>query len=35
LNGRVSEVVEPTFIHGIEDDARDVVDHLARFLARG
>jgi putative flavoprotein involved in K+ transport len=22
-----------TFIHGIEDDARDVVDHLARYLA--
>jgi putative flavoprotein involved in K+ transport len=24
-----------TFIHGIEDDARDVVDHLARRLAGG
>jgi putative flavoprotein involved in K+ transport len=23
-----------TFIHGIEDDARDVVDHLAGYLAR-
>jgi putative flavoprotein involved in K+ transport len=22
-----------TFIHGIEDDARDVVDHLAGYLA--
>ena len=22
-----------TFIHGIEDDAREVVDHLARYLA--
>ena len=22
-----------TFIHGIEDDARDVVDHLVRHLA--
>jgi len=22
-----------TFIHGIEDDARDVIDHLARYLA--
>jgi putative flavoprotein involved in K+ transport len=22
-----------TFIHGIEDDARDVIEHLARFLA--
>jgi putative flavoprotein involved in K+ transport len=21
-----------TFIHGIEDDAREVVDHLARYL---
>jgi putative flavoprotein involved in K+ transport len=24
-----------TFIHGIEDDAREVVDHLAGYLARG
>jgi putative flavoprotein involved in K+ transport len=24
-----------TFIHGAEDDARDVVDHLARYLAGG
>jgi putative flavoprotein involved in K+ transport len=24
-----------TFIHGAEDDARDVVDHLARYLAAG
>jgi putative flavoprotein involved in K+ transport len=24
-----------TFIHGIEDDARDVIDHLARYLAGG
>jgi putative flavoprotein involved in K+ transport len=24
-----------TFIHGIEDDAREVVDHLARYLAVG
>jgi putative flavoprotein involved in K+ transport len=24
-----------TFIHGAEDDARDVVDHLAGFLASG
>jgi putative flavoprotein involved in K+ transport len=24
-----------TFIHGIGDDARDVVDHLAKFLAAG
>lgn len=24
-----------TFIHGIEHDARDVVDHLAAYLARG
>jgi putative flavoprotein involved in K+ transport len=23
-----------TFIHGIEDDAREVIDHLAAFLAR-
>jgi putative flavoprotein involved in K+ transport len=23
-----------TFIHGIEDDAREVIDHLARYLAR-
>jgi hypothetical protein len=23
-----------TFIHGIEDDARDVIDHLAQFLAK-
>jgi len=22
-----------TFIHGIEDDARDVIDHLAQYLA--
>jgi len=22
-----------TFIHGIEDDAREVIDHLAGFLA--
>ena len=22
-----------TFIHGIEDDAREVIDHLARYLA--
>jgi putative flavoprotein involved in K+ transport len=22
-----------TFIYGIEDDARDVVDHLGRYLA--
>jgi putative flavoprotein involved in K+ transport len=22
-----------TFIHGIEDDARDVIDHLAKYLA--
>ena len=22
-----------TFIHGIEDDARDVIDHLAGYLA--
>jgi len=22
-----------TFIHGIEDDAREVVDHLARHLS--
>ena len=22
-----------TFIHGIEDDARDVIDHLGAFLA--
>jgi putative flavoprotein involved in K+ transport len=22
-----------TFIHGIEDDAREVVDHLVRYLA--
>jgi len=24
-----------TFIHGIEDDARDVIDHLAAFVAAG
>jgi putative flavoprotein involved in K+ transport len=24
-----------SFIHGIEDDARDVIDHLAGYLARG
>jgi putative flavoprotein involved in K+ transport len=24
-----------TFIHGIEDDAREVIEHLARSLARG
>jgi putative flavoprotein involved in K+ transport len=24
-----------TFIHGAEDDARDVIDHLASYLARG
>ena len=24
-----------TFIHGIEDDARDVVEHLSRYLAAG
>jgi putative flavoprotein involved in K+ transport len=24
-----------TFIHGIEDDARDVIDHLSRYLADG
>jgi putative flavoprotein involved in K+ transport len=24
-----------TFIHGIEDDAREVVDHLAGYLAVG
>jgi Predicted flavoprotein involved in K+ transport len=24
-----------TFIHGIEDDAREVIDHLARYLAGG
>jgi putative flavoprotein involved in K+ transport len=24
-----------SFIHGIEDDARDVVDHLSAYLARG
>jgi putative flavoprotein involved in K+ transport len=24
-----------TFIHGIEDDAREVIDHLARYLAVG
>jgi putative flavoprotein involved in K+ transport len=24
-----------TFIHGAEDDARDIVDHLARYLAGG
>ena len=24
-----------TFIHGIEDDAREVVDHLVRYLAGG
>ncbi len=23
-----------TFIHGIEDDAREVIDHLARHLER-
>ena len=23
-----------TFIHGAEDDARDLTDHLARYLAR-
>ena len=23
-----------TFIHGIEDDARDVIDHLAGFLGQ-
>ena len=23
-----------TFIHGIEDDAREVIDHLAQFVAR-
>ena len=23
-----------TFIHGIEDDAREVIDHLARYLER-
>jgi len=22
-----------TFIHGIEDDAREVIDHLATYLA--
>jgi putative flavoprotein involved in K+ transport len=22
-----------TFIYGIEDDAREVIDHLARYLA--
>jgi putative flavoprotein involved in K+ transport len=22
-----------TFIHGIEDDAREVIDHLTRYLA--
>jgi putative flavoprotein involved in K+ transport len=22
-----------TFIHGAEDDARDIVEHLARYLA--
>jgi len=22
-----------TFIHGIEDDARDVIDHLSGYLA--
>jgi putative flavoprotein involved in K+ transport len=22
-----------TFIHGAEDDARDIVDHIVRFLA--
>jgi putative flavoprotein involved in K+ transport len=24
-----------TFIHGIEDDAREIIDHLAGYLARG
>jgi putative flavoprotein involved in K+ transport len=24
-----------TFIYGIEDDAREVIDHLARYLATG
>ena len=24
-----------TFIHGIEDDAREVIDHLAGYLAAG
>ena len=24
-----------SFIHGVEDDARDVIDHLAGYLARG
>jgi putative flavoprotein involved in K+ transport len=24
-----------TFIHGIEDDAREVIDHLARYLSVG
>jgi len=24
-----------SFIHGIEDDARDVIDHLAAHLAGG
>ena len=24
-----------TFIHGAEDDARDLIDHLAGYLARG
>jgi putative flavoprotein involved in K+ transport len=24
-----------SFIHGIEDDAREVTDHLAGYLARG
>ena len=23
-----------TFIHGIEDDAREVIDHLAAYLSR-
>jgi putative flavoprotein involved in K+ transport len=24
-----------SFIHGAEDDARDVIDHLAAYLASG
>jgi putative flavoprotein involved in K+ transport len=23
-----------SFIHGVEDDARDLIDHLAGYLAR-